>query len=587
MISTCSFLPRGVMREDPLQYELHSDEIEQLIQRQAGLSLDEANNIANKTQQTHTTNKTRHNDNKDNTSDNETKEEGEEEEEEEEEVMHDQEIATDSSDSSDEDLVTPGKANATEEELLAELGMNEYDDEPEGAELFLAGKSLSVFEDNTEDPYITLADGADEESDEEDQIIHPTDAVIVCGRSEAQREDSGEPQSTIEIHIYDDEKGSLFVHHDFPIPSFPLTTQWINTDPRAKADKEAKDSKGSFLAIGQMSAEAGIEIWNLDVLDVLEPVAILGGVDADAQNTATNKKSSKNKKSKGPVYRAGSHTDSVLSLSWHEKYSTRLASGSADKTIKLWDITTQQCSSTFTNLHSAPVQSLQFNLFEPQVMLSGGYDRVINLIDVRTGQVGRKWKLNGEVEQIKWNPFDGNLFLVSTSDGLVQLFNCSNDKDKPLFTLNGHSGECTAISWNSKLPQIFASGGVDGVVKVWNCSTNNSTVEPVLVGAKDLKVGKIMSMSYDTENPWLIVAGGDKDKLALWHTAETKQIQSTINQQLTNSNQTKLISADRANNTKEAKESKSLENDSAGEQAAEANLAKKKKKANKKSKDQQ
>ena len=51
-------------------------------------------------------------------------------------------------------------------------------------------------------------------------------------------------------------------------------------------------------------------------------------------------------------------------------HTNRLSSGSADHTIKLWDISTQQCTATYTH-HTDKVQSIQWNPAEPSVLLTG------------------------------------------------------------------------------------------------------------------------------------------------------------------------------------------------------------------------
>lgn len=65
----------------------------------------------------------------------------------------------------------------------------------------------------------------------------------------------------------------------------------------------------------------GIEIWNLDVLDPLEPSATLGGMDEGGYKKNKNGKKIKRK----PRLKPESHTDSVMSLSWNKVYRQALA----------------------------------------------------------------------------------------------------------------------------------------------------------------------------------------------------------------------------------------------------------------------
>ncbi len=105
-----------------------------------------------------------------------------------------------------------------------------------------------------------LPDHFDDISDEEqdDFTIHPTDSLIVCGTAQ-------DDFSNLEIYIYDENTLDLFVHHDIALSSFPLSLEWIPFKNNLKCN---------YALVGSFTP--GIEIWNLDIMDAIEPEIILG-----------------------------------------------------------------------------------------------------------------------------------------------------------------------------------------------------------------------------------------------------------------------------------------------------------------------
>lgn len=141
--------------------------------------------------------------------------------------------------------------------------------------------------------------------DADDDEVRPTDALFVVALTE-------DEDSHLEVQLYS-EDGNLYVHHDIYLPDFPLCLAWMDCPPFLVDDSQV--NVGNYVAVGTFSP--AIEIWNLDVLDPLEPTATLGGIGNDASSSGS--KSGK-KKGKKTAYSPGSHTDSVLSLSWNRTF---------------------------------------------------------------------------------------------------------------------------------------------------------------------------------------------------------------------------------------------------------------------------
>lgn len=78
---------------------------------------------------------------------------------------------------------------------------------------------------------------------------------------------------------------NVYVHHDIMLPAFPLCLAWLDCDPRGGSER------ANLCAVGTM--DPGIEIWDLDVLDAVEPVACLGGFSKAGAESEKKKKSLK------------------------------------------------------------------------------------------------------------------------------------------------------------------------------------------------------------------------------------------------------------------------------------------------------
>ncbi|ESR34434.1 WD REPEATS REGION domain-containing protein [Citrus sinensis] len=385
---------------------------------------------------------------------------------------------------------------------LKELDMDHYDDEDDGVEIFGKGLGDLYYASNQMDPYLKDKDDEDSE-DLEDMTINPNDAVIVCARNE-------DDVSHLEVYILEESDGgdpNLYVHHHIIIPAFPLCMAWLDCPLK---DRE----KGNFMAVGSM--EPAIEIWDLDVIDEVQPHVILGGIDEEKKK----KKSKKGKKS-SIKYKKGSHTDSVLGLAWNKEFRNILASASADKQVKIWDVAAGKCNLTLEH-HTDKVQAVAWNHHSPQILLSGSFDRSVVMKDARIStHSGFKWAVAADVESLAWDPHAEHSFVVSLEDGTIKGFDIRTAKSDPdstsqqsSFTLHAHDKAVCTISYNPLVPNLLATGSTDKMVKLWDLSNN----QPSCIASRNPKAGAVFSVAFSEDSPFVLAIGGSKGKLEIWDT---------------------------------------------------------------------
>ncbi|CAK9831417.1 Periodic tryptophan protein 1 homolog [Anthophora retusa] len=348
---------------------------------------------------------------------------------------------------------------------IDEYNFDKYDDE--SGTIYCNIGNIATFGKDGKDPLITEDDN---DSEKEDDIIKSDDNFVLVGNVE-------EDASILEVFVYNEAEGSFYCHHDILLPSFPLCIEWLNFDP--------SDSKPSNLcAIGYMTPV--IEVWDLDVIDCLEPIYRLGH--------KPNKK--KNKKRVG-------HKDAVLDIAWNENYMHVLASGSVDQTVLLWDLENGTPVNKFDSFNEK-VQSLKWHPTETHKLLTGCADKMVRLLDCKYATIAQSWIAMGEVERVLWNRFDSNYCIVSTANGYLQYIDIR--KEKPIWNIEAHTKEVTGLSLSSSCPGFLVTSANDGVIKVWDIINNT---EPWLVWELKSNLGALLCLASNPDSPFVFAAGGD------------------------------------------------------------------------------
>ncbi|KAI9689675.1 MAG: hypothetical protein M1820_010104 [Bogoriella megaspora] len=414
-------------------------------------------------------------------------------------------------------LASKATTNTADYGDLEEYDLDHYDDDDDqgfaGEPLNIMGnvQSLAYHQSNEEDPYITLRENEEEDADREELEILPTDNLILAGRLE-------DEVAHLEIYVYEDEADNLYVHHDIMLPAIPLAVEWISLPDDSRGSEKLRTGKNpgmNIAAVGMM--EPDIELWDIDTVDGMYPQAILGPSEF-------NKSRKKKKKIRKNSISNDYHVDAVITLATNRQHRNLLLSGSADATIKLWDLNKQVCAHSFNDIHGHKVSSVGWtrSTAADSVFISGGYDKFAVVSDARNPKKAAKWKFGHDIEKVMWDPIELNNFYVNTDDGTVHCFDWRTFKDnptesQPLWELKAHDSSISSFDVNPIIPGFLVTGSDDKTVKLWNVTDN----KPSMVVSRDLDVGKVFSAQFapDTEIGFRLAVAGSKGSVKIWDTS--------------------------------------------------------------------
>ncbi|KAK2149317.1 hypothetical protein LSH36_455g03018 [Paralvinella palmiformis] len=394
-----------------------------------------------------------------------------------------------------------------DDDIEKKYDLSDYDSDETTDTHGLGLKSLIWHGQDISNKY--LVDDDDEES--EDAEIQPDDNILAIGRVKTDI-------FGLEAYVYNEASSSLYCHHDTIMASFPLAMEWVGYDP-------GEDGPGNLLAVG--TVEPRIELWDLDVINTLEPAFVLGG----------GAKKGSVKKSRMSY---SGHTDAVLALSWNTLQQNALASGSADFTVGLWDLEEGEMITSIDH-HDEKVQALQWHPFEKELLLSGSIDKTSCLFDCRHSKASHKaWNLPGEVEKVTWNSQQPFYFMASTDNGFVYCFDVRSQS--PVFTVKAHKEAVTGLAISSELPGCMVTSSTDQLIKVWDISNN----EPDLVCRVNLGIGEIHSMAPCPDSGFIYAIGAETD-LRIFHLKTSEKVLRRWNLEVVpgkTSRKSKLVDSD-------------------------------------------
>ncbi|KAL2885559.1 Vegetative incompatibility protein HET-E-1 [Ceratocystis lukuohia] len=159
------------------------------------------------------------------------------------------------------------------------------------------------------------------------------------------------------------------------------------------------------------------------------------------------------------------HGDAVSSVVFSND-GQRLASGSWDFKVKIWDATSGACLQTLEG-HSGSVYSVAFSN-DGQRLASGSEDSTVKIWDATSGACLQTLEgHSGSVYSVAFSN-DGQRLVSRSSDSTVNIWDATSGAC--LQTLEGHSYSVNSVVFSND-GQRLASGSSDFTIKIWDATS--------------------------------------------------------------------------------------------------------------------
>ena len=200
------------------------------------------------------------------------------------------------------------------------------------------------------------------------------------------------------------------------------------------------------------------------------------------------------------------HTDAVFEAAFSPD-ATRLATASADNTVRLWDPATGQTTATLTG-HTSAVNAVAFSP-DATRLATASTDNTVRLWDPATGQTTAT--LTGHtsaVNAVAFSP-DATRLATASTDNTVRLWDPATGQTTA--TLTGHTSAVNAVAFSPDATRL-ATASTDNTVRLWDPATGQTTA--TLTG----HTSAVNAVAFSPDATRLATASTD-DTVRLWDPA--------------------------------------------------------------------
>ncbi|PNP78057.1 hypothetical protein FNYG_08603 [Fusarium nygamai] len=208
------------------------------------------------------------------------------------------------------------------------------------------------------------------------------------------------------------------------------------------------------------------------------------------------------------------HSGSVWSVVFSHD-STKLASASSDKTVRIWNAETGECERVLEG-HGDWARSVVFS-HDSTKLASVSYDKAIRIWNAETGDCERLLEGHGdEVSSVVFS-HDSTKLASASHDLTVRIWNAETGDCERV--LEGHSDGINSVTFSHDSTKV-ASASYDKTIRIWNAETGDC--ERLLEGHGDWVSSVVFS--HDSKR----VASASRDKAVRIWNAETGECERVL-----------------------------------------------------------
>lgn len=218
-----------------------------------------------------------------------------------------------------------------------------------------------------------------------------------------------------------------------------------------------------------------------------------------------------------------------------------MLSGGADGVIVVYDLENNSKKPQYTckavctvgrsskHVHKFSVETVQWYPHDTGMFISSSFDKTMKVWDTETLKPAEVFQFEGNVYCHHMSPIarKHTLIAVGTTDPKVQL--CDLKSGARSHVLQGHRGEVLSVRWSPRYEHILATASADSRVRLWDVRRasgslftldqhNGDKSKAASEAVNTAHNGRVNGLCFTADGLFLLTTGTD-DRMRLWNSA--------------------------------------------------------------------